>query len=132
MGNTCGCADSVEKSNELSIEQDEIKRRMNDSGATIDNATLNYLLSKVHLIVRIQALQRGREVRKKIQNKKLILNRMAPRSLLSYASVDTNQAKLLGTGKLPGVGGGEEAELEFRPEYTFKNGAVYKGQWHGE
>jgi len=59
---------------------------------------------------------------------------MAPRSLLSYASVDTtNQAKLLlGTGKLPGSGGGEEAELEFRPEFTFKSGAVYKGQWLGE
>ena len=52
---------------------------------------------------------------------------IAPRSLLSYASNDSRV--LIGNGQLPGAEGGEEADLEFRPEYTFENGAVYKGQW---
>ena len=33
----------------------------------------------------------------------------------------------LGKGSLPGTSGGEEAGLEYRPEFIFENGAVYKG-----
>ena len=38
MGNSCGCgADTVEKASELSIEQDEIIKRMHDDGSAIDD-----------------------------------------------------------------------------------------------
>ena len=36
MGGACTCADSVEKMGELSIERDEIRRRMNEDGQSID------------------------------------------------------------------------------------------------
>ena len=52
--------------------------------------------------------------------------------MLSYASNDPDQVVLIGNGQLPGGVSGEEANLEFRAEHTFENGAVYKGQWLGD
>lgn len=36
MGQTCGCSDTVESKNELTIEQDELQRRMHEEGSNID------------------------------------------------------------------------------------------------
>ena len=142
MGQTCGCSDDVEKHNELTIEQDEIQKRMNDEGSNIDQKTVQYLLANVHLIVRIQARFRGHLIRKELKAHRAKQGSLvaAPKSMMSnYASNDTNAqataAALMGNGSLPMASGGtnnEEGELEFRAEHTFENGAVYKGQWLGE
>lgn len=123
MGNACGCADTVEKASELSIEQDEIFRRMHDDGSAIDDHTLKLLLQKIHLIVRMQAFFRGYRVRRQAMFKRKVQGTRAPRPFQSYASVDTNA--------IIGTGAAVDADLEFRPEHTFENGAIYKGQWNG-
>lgn len=122
MGQTCGCADSDEPRNEFKIEEDEIRQRMHEQGSGIDEQTLQWLIKNVHLIVRVQAFYRGHLLRKRINAMKTRGLR-APRSLMSYQSNDTNT--VLGAGQLPSAG--EDADLEFRPEHTFENGAVYKG-----
>ena len=53
MGNTCGCADNVSPSTEMSMEQDDILRRMQGEGSKLDDETLKLLLQNVHLIVRM-------------------------------------------------------------------------------
>ena len=95
MGGACGCADTVEKSNELSIEQDEIRRRLHQDGSSINEEALKVLLTKVHLIVRMQAFFRGTMVRRRFRAR-LTKRSFAPRSMMSYASVDTNA--LIGNG----------------------------------
>ena len=103
---------------------------MQGDGSSINDETLKLLLNSMHLIVRMQAFFRGYQVRRRMRAR-LVGKTIAPRPLLSsYASIDNNA--VIGTGQLPGAGGGDEADLEFRPEHTFENGAVYKGQWFGE
>ena len=58
--------------------------------------------------------------------------RRAPKPFNYQSQMSSYDMGMLGIGQLPGAGGGEEAELEFRPEYIFDNGAIYKGQWKGE
>lgn len=90
MGATCSCADSVEKGSEFSIEQDEIKRRMQGEGFLFDDNTLKLLLQKTHLIVRMQAFFRGYRVRRRMRSKPTNRTR-APRPFLkSYASNETS------------------------------------------
>ena len=67
MGNSCSCADNVEPSTEMRIEQDEIRKRLQDDGSSIDQESLNLLIKNMHHIVRLQAFFRGRRVRDKIQ-----------------------------------------------------------------
>ncbi len=62
----CGCAETVEKGNEMSLEEDEIKRRMHMDGSNIDSETLSYLIQNMHHIIRIQATFKGHMVRKRI------------------------------------------------------------------
>jgi hypothetical protein len=90
MGATCSCTDSVEKGSEFSIEQDEIKRRMQEEGFSFDDSTLKLLLEKTHLIVRVQAFFRGYRVRRRMRSNFTHKTR-APRPFLkSYASNETS------------------------------------------
>ena len=95
--------------------------------------TQEYLQSKIWIIVKMQAWARGNRVRRNMPQLTSTTPIMKDKQLMRTNTMGQRSIAPGGTYDMKlEAGQNYDAEVEDRPEFIFKNGAKYLGQWKGQ